>query len=186
MSTGRIGICFLLISVAFSDHQYQRDVQVEDVIGQPDALLLTASDPRPLDQLVLYMNRKLGWLVDYEDPPFSYKSELIGSVTKEWLASGGKEYFIPNGGTFTYKTTRAVLGVGNPNLEVLRSIALTYNKTPNPGIFEAIPELKDRLSLTGTAIKDDRGFTHGVRPVLSSTVSLEAKRQSIMEAFRVC
>ena len=183
--SSRLNCTFLLLLGFTEDSHYTQEARIQIIQGHPDVVEFQANAPRPLDQVAIYMNRHLGWLLDYEDPPYNSKRELKGSVTKEWLSSGGKEYYIPNGGAFVFSTKQSNLEPKRPeNSKFLDDLTFAYNATSNPGVFTVVSEPEGRFALTGSGIKNDNGFTSTITPVLNYSVTLVPKKQSSSEILK--
>src|SRR5579875_2213118 len=174
----------LLLVSAFAEEKYFDQARVTPIKGRPDLAEVRADYPRPLYQLIFFMDQHYGWVTDYEDPPYASRSELVGSTTKAWLASGGKEYYIPAGGGFSVVLPEADLHPGKQGAAQLwERIATEYGATTNPGFFKAISEARQRYTLSGGGVRTDVGAFRGTTPILDVSVRLRPGDENAWDAL---
>ncbi len=167
-----------------AQHRYAKEATVIVSTGDSNQIVLRANDPRPLDQITLLLNSSYNYLLDYEDPPYMSKNELTGSVTKEWLAQGGAEYYVPNGGEYEVQSSRSEVMSDGPNEKVFLTRMLeSYARTSNPGFFELISEPRGRFSIVGKAMRNDSGYPVSSTPLLGYSVRLGSEKQSAYSAL---
>jgi hypothetical protein len=110
--------------------------QPEPITANGSTLHLVVSSARPLADALDALQKKYGWMINYEDPQFVDKSDIVESSDKRYVVSSstGRPH-TPNGTAFTVDfPANAVSGV--PDAEkTLRIVIEAYNKSSNPGKF---------------------------------------------------
>ena len=180
MSTNRLAFFFLifLISVrAFSQGAaphvaYLKDATISENAG---AVRISADSPRPLEQVLDALQRKYGWVVNYEDPQYI--------ATADYVENAGSDHSrIPAGRRFSVE-----FPVGTAEEKVLRLVVDTYNKSSNPGHFEVRQLADGNFDVVGTEALDEKGKILAQQIPLDISVTLSTEERSINETVdRIC
>ena len=144
-----------------------------------------ANDPRPLSQAVDALEDEygwLGWLIDYEDPPYESKYDLVDHTAPQWRKAhpDSKGVTVPSGGHFESQFEEmAGAQWSQRNIEeVLDKVVSDYNRSGNPGKFIVRREEKNRYAIIGTTIRDDAGHDKMVAAILDTPISLAREERS--------
>lgn len=146
---------------------------------------VTANHPRPLHQAIQAVREEYGWVVDFEDPPYSSRFDLVDDTDPQWRANhpGAKGVWRVAGGSFRSEYPEAATTVPS-SLQVeavLRKIVSDYNAGNNPGKFTVRKESNNRYSIVGISMKADDGRDKEVRSVLDTPLSLPTQRRTAVE-----
>jgi hypothetical protein len=157
---------------------------------------IIANDPRPLAQAISALNEEYGWVVDYEDPPYSSDSELIDVTNPKWRAEHPGVPGVKGiaGGAFQSDYEEGPLTTTAAGEEiVLQKIVSDYDLSGNPGQFlvrdegevtltPAMPGFKvsviHRFSIVGKSIKDNHGQDYLVASILDTPISIPVEQRS--------
>lgn len=135
---------------------------------------VTANSPRPLEQLLDGLQKKYGWVVNYEDP--QYLSHLDRVDSQDASATQ-----IPAGGSFTVDFPAAA-----PDEEkTLRLVVDAYNRSKNPGQFELRRSQQGIFFVVGTAAHDEKGTLAPQQVPLDLTLSLPTEERTIAETINL-
>jgi hypothetical protein len=148
-----------------------------------------AISPRPLYQAILAVSLEYGWVVDFEDPPFTSTHDLIDVTDPTWRAShpglpGAKGIA---GGKFqcTYSEGPDNRVPTAEEKKVLEQIVSAYNSSGNPGKFELREEGPGRYAVVGTSVENDQGVTQPVAAILDIPVSIPSGTRGIPETVQL-
>lgn len=137
---------------------------------------VTANDSRPLAQAVTAVSEEFGWPVDFEDPPYYSKYDLVDDTAPEWRAAhpNTKGVTVIAGDTFQTQFLKTPdSGTLPPDAErVLGSVVSDYNATANPGRFTVRNEGDGRFAIVGTYVKDENGQDETKSPILDTPISI--------------
>ena len=138
-----------------------------------------ANDPRPLSQAVDALEDEygwLGWLIDYEDPPYESKYDLMDHTASHWRIGhpDSKGVTVLSGGHFEswYSEVPGAQWTPDEIEKVLNKVVSDYNRSGNPGKFIVRREERNRYAIIGTAIRDDAGHEKLVAAILDTPISL--------------
>lgn len=154
-------------------HPYMRHGIVEHHAG---SVTVKADFARPLLQAITAVREEYGWVVDYEDPPYSGKHDVMDMTNPAYRAAHPNASVVlgPAGGPFqsTYQETANTWSSTATERQVLEKIVSDYNRSGNPGNF-SVRELPDgSFDVVGTSIHNDSGNDVAVRPILDTPVSV--------------
>ncbi|MDQ6786734.1 MAG: hypothetical protein M3033_07980 [Acidobacteriota bacterium] len=150
--------------------------------------IIKVNDPRPLYQAISALNEEYGWVVDYEDPPYAFESELIDVTDPKWRTShpNATGLKIPAGGAFQFEYEEsAALATSAGKEEILRKIVSEYNRSGNPGRFVVRSEEGGRFSVVGTTVRDENADDKEVSPILDTLISIPTAQRSAEETIKL-
>jgi hypothetical protein len=140
-----LALCLLCVTCVLderADASYAKEAVITEAAG---TIRIMANSPRPLEQVLDALQRKYGWIVNYEDPQYVSAVDVVkGSDDNSQ---------VPAGGNFTFEFSGA-----SPDQEkTLRQLVDTYNKSKNPGQFELRHTADGVFIVVGTAAHSDKG-----------------------------
>ena len=178
MSTNCFAFFFLILLVsvrAFSQAPrgaYLKDATVSENAG---TVRINADSPRPLEQALDALQRKYGWVVNYEDPQYVAMADYIENA-------GADHSRIPAGRDFSVE-----FPTGTTEERVLRLVVDAYNKSSNPGHFEVRQLADGNFDVVGTEALDEKGKILAQQIPLDISVTLPTEERSINETVdRIC
>ncbi len=147
---------------------------------------LVANDSRPLAQALEALQQKYGWRVNYEDPQYISKLDVIepkGPQDKSSQPGGQRR--VPGGGNFVVEFSVAPAPNAIPDEQkTLQMLVDAYNKSGNPGRFELRKD-KDRqegvFDVVGTAAHDSQGKIAPQQVLLDSPVTIPAQERTFSD-----
>jgi hypothetical protein len=180
-----------LVTVLWSLHpQVQSDIQARhsrymdraEVRHLADSVAVTANDARPLAQAVTALSEEFGWAIDFEDPPYYSKYDLVDDTDAKWRAA----HATANGVTVIAGDTFQSEFPGNPDAasapaeeeHILDRVVSGYNASANPGRFTVRNEGDGRFGMAGTHVKDDNGRDQAVTPILDTPVTVPTETRN--------
>ncbi len=142
---------------------------------------LTVKSARPLATALDVLQNKYGWSVDYEDPQYLAKSDLVESNDARYTNyTSGAHPRVPNGSAFSVDFPAGEAAGPDPE-KTLKILIEAYNKTSNPGEFELRIQ-GQRFDVVGIAAHDDSGKMKKQSPPLDAVVALSAQESLTVAA----
>ncbi|MGA3323641.1 MAG: hypothetical protein ABSF45_04155 [Terriglobia bacterium] len=158
---------------ALSPHQYM----LEGVVthhGNTGAV--SADYGIPLYQAVTAIGQEYGWAIQYEDPPFSGKHDLIDLTNPAYRSAhpGTEVRLGPAGGPFksTYPESPSMWTSPRMEPEVLEKVVSDYNQSGNPGHFTVRGLSDGTFDVIGDGLHDDSGADVPSQPVLDTRITV--------------
>lgn len=180
MNAKRLGFCFLILLVSLRvssqaappREAYLKEATISEHAG---TVRVVANSPRPLEQVLDALQRKYGWVVNYEDPQYV--------ATEDYVEKADAEHSkVPGGRNFSVE-----FPTGSAEEKVLRLIVDAYNKTGNPGHFEVRQLADGSLDVVGTEAHDEKGKMLAQQIPLDLSVTLPAEERPVNETVdRIC
>lgn len=149
-----------------------------EILRHQSSATVQADSARPLLQAVTAVREEYGWVVDYEDPPYSGTFDLTpdASISRQ----GKRVFMVPSGGAFssTYAEAPDMWSSTGEQFQVLEKILSDYNATRNPGKFVLREQVDGSYAVVGDAIENSAGGQIPVRPILDTPISLPRTTRS--------
>ena len=157
---------------------------------KPASDRLSVNDPRPVALAAETLEKKYGWIVTYEDPPFAHESDLVDVTEKvrrdldKFKPGEAPRVFIPKGGELTleYDIDPATQRPAAADL-VIQQLLDTYNKE-HPGAFR-LERDGQRMHIIGSA-KNEEGVWTSHQSVLEAVITIPPQKRTgltLLEAF---
>jgi len=174
----RLFILILLFSpCAFSQTAAPREAYLKDAAISENAgtVRIVANSPRPLEQVLDALQRRYGWVVNYEDPQYV--------ATADYVENAGAEHSrIPAGRSFSIEFPS-----GAAEEKILRLVVDAYNKSTNPGHFEVRQLADASFDIVGTEAQDEKGKMFAQQIPLDVSVTLPSEERPINETVdQIC
>lgn len=141
---------------------------------------LTANDPRPLSQAIEAISQEYGWTVDFEDPLYQSRFDLVDATDPTWRANHPNEKGATRvaGGFFqsTFPEPSSITS-GDAKEQVLQKLVADYNSSGNPGKFIVRKEAEGRYAVIGASRKDEAGRDEAVNALLDTPISIPVQQR---------
>ena len=146
-----------------------------------------ANEPRPLAQAVRGLSGEYGWAIDYEDPPYYSKYDLVDDTDPRWRKAHPNEKGVVGVAGRSFHT--AFLSSPNDTstaqeARILDSVVSDYNKSGNPGRFIVRNEGDGRFSVVGVKVEGNYGREEPVSPVLDTPVTIPSETRNASLTIR--
>jgi hypothetical protein len=178
--------CTALVALAQSFSQtihspksYSKEATISESAG---TTRIVANSPRPLAQVLDGLRQKYGWAVDYEDPQFISKMDVVEtneagkSATDSNLPSQ-----LPAGGAFTLEFPSSA-----PVEEKVLQLAVDrYNQSDNPGRFELRSNKQGAFFVVGVKSRDTHDKVASQSPLLDEPVTLVSQQRTALDAVNL-
>lgn len=137
---------------------------------------ILAKHPRPLLQAVLAASEEYGWVVDYEDPPYS-GYDLADDTDPRWRAAhpGMRGFTRPAGGYFesTYTEGSNPFAATEPDKRrILGKIISDYNASSNPGRFILRENGDGTYAIVGSGVRTGPTTVAPTAIILDTPISI--------------
>ena len=153
----------------------------------PGKATVRANDPTPLLQAVHALAQEYGWVVDFEEPPYQSKYDLVDAASPEWHASHPNGPFGKRlaGGEFhsTYNERSSTQSYSTWEEAVLQQVVSDYTSSGNPGRFEVRKETDQRYAIVGVAVTNDAGVIEATNPLLDTVIFLPTETRTVGETL---
>jgi hypothetical protein len=138
------------------------------------------------------LENKYGWIITYEDPPYTHDSELVDvtvSVRRDldkFKPGQAPKVFVPKGGELTFNyAIDPVSKKPADSAVVVQQLLDAYALSGNPGVFRLDRDGK-RLHIVATAARNNDGILVSRKSVLDVSITLPAQKRTgleLLEAF---
>jgi hypothetical protein len=159
--------------------QYMHNAQVSHV---DNSVVATTNAPRPLADVVKALSEEYGWLIDFEDPPYYSKYDVIDDTDVKWRAAhpNDKGFTLIAGSHFRTQFSEY------PNVassladeeHILVTVVSDYNASANPGRFNVVNEGGGRFAIVGTHVKDENGQDKSITSILDTPISVSEETRN--------
>jgi hypothetical protein len=164
---------------------FSKQATISETAGK---LRLSGNDSRPLTQALTALQQKFGWRLNYEDPQYISKLDVVAAkdlLDKSSYPDG--EHRIPRGGVFAVEFPAGSPPDAAPDEQkTLQLIVDAYNRSGNPGQFELRRD-KDRteqvFDVVGTAAHDNQGRVSGQQAVLDLPITLAVEERTASDTI---
>jgi hypothetical protein len=167
----------LLQEVQDRQSRHDRYKESADVQHLTDSITITANDARPLAQALTAVSEEFAWIIDFEDPPYYTKYDLVDDTAPEWKAAhpDTKGVTVIAGDTFQTQFPKTSEGSISTTEErrILDKVVSDYNQSPNPGRFVVRDEGEGRFAVVGTHVKNKEGQHQAVSSILDTQISIQ-------------
>src|SRR5664279_6285613 len=122
-------------------------------------IAVRANDPRPLDQAIIAIRQKCGWIVDYEDPPYG-SNELVDDTDPDWRKTHPEANGVTRvaGGLFitTFSSGDDMSSGSLDEKRALDKVVADYEASANPGRFTLKTEPRARKMIAHRWVEGKR------------------------------
>ncbi len=137
-----------------------------------------ANHPRPLFQALLAVSEEYGWVVNYEDPPYS-SYDVVDDTDPQWRAGhpNAKGVTRPAGGEFRTTFTEGPNTLSPSAQEkkrILNKILSDYNQSANPGKFVMREHGDGTFAIVGDHVRNGAGTVVSTGVFLDTPISVVA------------
>jgi hypothetical protein len=146
---------------------------------------ITVQDPRPVDEAIQELNKRYGWRITYEDPPYSHYSNIsdvpdirlpgVPVQSQSQLQAIQREHhrLVPKGGSLSFTLPSA-----NPNeLGAVEALVKSYNASRGGNVF-AVVRGAGLLHVVPRQVTGLSGNLEPVKPVLDTVITIEPKERT--------
>jgi len=158
---------------------------------EPDKVRLSVNGPRPVALAAEMLEKSYGWIVTYEDPPFTHESDLL-DVTEtvrrdldKFKPGQAPKVFVPRGGQLAleFDVEPATQRPAAADL-VIQQLLDAYN-LDGPGTLR-LERNGQRLHIIGASAKDKDGVWTAHQSVLDAVITIPPQKRTgmmLLQAF---
>ena len=143
-----------------------------------NSVTIYANEPRPLAHAARAVSNEYGWAVDYEDPPYCSRFELVDDTDPRWRKAHPNEQGSIGVAGGAFHTQFPVAASTAAEERVLDKVVSDYNRSGNPGRFIVRNEGDGRFAVVGARVEDDYGREKAVSPVLDTPVTIHIEKRN--------
>jgi hypothetical protein len=165
---------------AYGQQSYSKQATISETDGK---IRLVANDSRPLAQALDALQQKYGWPVNYEDPQYTSKLDLVDAKSLQDKSSyPNGQHRVPSGGSFTAELG-AVPPHGLPDeAKALQELIDSYNRSSNPGRFELrVDRTEQAFDVVGTAAHDTHGRVPQQPVLLDLPITIDTQERTFSD-----
>lgn len=142
---------------------------------------IIANSARPLAQVLDALRQKYGWVVDYEDPQYLSKADIV-----ERPGLRGASLSLPAGGTFSVDVPPGIPATAPPPEDkTLQLILDAYNQSKNPGRFALRKNEDGSYALAGIGAQDEKGKIVPQAVLFDQPITLPKKERTVTENLQL-
>lgn len=157
---------------------YLREASITQTEG---TLHIAANSPRPLTQVLDALRQKYGWALEYEDPRYTSKLDLV-----ERPGLNDVPLTVPAGGGFSVDAAVGSAATAPPAEDkTLQLIVDAYNQSKNPGRFGLRKNEGGGYSVVGIGAQDDKGKILVQEAPLDLPISLPEQPRTASETVQL-
>lgn len=154
---------------------------------------LSVEDPRPVAEAILTLEKKYGWVINYEDPRYVHDSEIADVTLKvrrdldKYTPGEAPKVFVPRGGSleFTYDVASNTNLPADPAI-VVQKLLDAQAARGNGGKFR-LETSGQIIHVIPTAFKNSAGELVHQESVLDTIISLPAGERTVLQKlYSVC
>lgn len=186
-----VASAFIVWSVSFHAQETpQHDsvmVRARVQHGGTSATVL-AHQARPLHSAISAVAEEYGWLVEFEDPPYRSRYDLVDDTDPQWRANHPLDKSVTRiaGEAFQSQYEEGPdLTTDLGEERVLTKIVSDYNASGNPGRFFVRRESESRYAVIGQSVKDDNDRDQEVPAILDTPVSVASQTRGAIETVEL-
>ena len=154
------------------------------IVNTPSGSTFQATSGRPLKNLTISLASEHGWLVDYEDAPIEASSAFEDTSTPQWRLEHNKGFLSLKNRSFSFGSSYSIVDSAMPSTAVLQQLLVKYNNdSANPDAFSLVQETDGRISIVGTAVRNDSGVIIARQPILNVSIQLTNVKQNLLDAI---
>lgn len=154
---------------------------------EPSKESLSVNGARPVKLAAETLEKKYGWIITYEDPPYAHESELVDVTEKvrrdldKFKSGQAPKVFTPKGGevAFEYDIEPATRKPADPAV-VVQQLLDTYAIAGHPGVF-CLERDGQRLHIIVAASKNKDGVLVSRQSVLDTLITVPAQKRNGLE-----
>jgi hypothetical protein len=169
--------------------RYRRYMERAEVRHLNNSVTVTANAPRPLAQTMTALSEEFAWIVDFEDPPYYSKYDLVDDTDPKWRAAhpNARGVTAIAGDGFQTELPENANADTSPVAEehILDRVVLDYNASGNPGRFSVRNEGDGRFAIVGTHVKDENGRDQSVSSILDTPISVPTDSRDAYKTIEV-
>jgi hypothetical protein len=180
VALGVVALCGWLVAQGILEpHTYMEHGLIDHHAG---TATVKADYAQPLQQAITAVREEYGWVVNFEDPPYQGKHDLIDMTNPKYRPTHPNARIVlgPAGGPFqsTYPETPHMWNSPAAEPDVLEKIVSDYNQSGNPGNF-VVRELADgSFDVVGDSIHNDSGEDVPITPALDTSILIPRAARS--------
>lgn len=155
-------------------------------------LYVSVHSGRPVAEAVETLEKRHGWAITYEDPPYVHESELSDVTLQvrrdldKYKPGQAPKVFVPTGGdlAFEYNIDSATKQPGDP-AAVVQQLLDAYARTGHPGVF-VLDRTGQRVHIIPVASKNQNGVLTAHQSALEAVITLPPQKRNglqLIEAF---
>jgi hypothetical protein len=139
---------------------------------------IAVHEARPLSQVVMLLQEKYAWRVNYEDPQYTSKLDIADVKNEQGMRK------VPSGGSFTVEfPAGATEGAPPDELKTLQLIVDAYNHSDNPGRFELRHNDPEQYDVVGTSAHDSQGKISSEPVALDASINFPSEDRIFPDAL---
>lgn len=142
------------------------------------AIHIAANSPRPVQQILVALRLKYGWVIDYEDPRYISKLDVV-----ERSAAIGTNPLLPAGGAFSTDVPAGDPTTTPPEDTTLQSILDAYGNSGNPGRFALRKNEDGNYAVVGVGARDDNGKIATQEAVFDSAITIPVAERTATDTL---
>jgi hypothetical protein len=162
-------------SLVFAVYLFAQSAHSQTV---PGGAQLNIDDPRPVAKAAEELVARYGYVITYEDPPFSYEGDLRDVTTQvrrdldRYSPGKAPKVLVPRGGTLTVSLPSSASGVSTQTMaSALGQLVRAHSSRDQGGRFRVV-QVGDIFHIVPYEIKDRNGNWIAQNSILDSPISL--------------
>lgn len=177
-------VSLLVLTQSFSQttnapKSYLKEATISESAG---TIRIVANNPRPLAQVLDALRQKYDWVVDYEDPQFVSRLDLV--ETKEAgkpATNSNLPSQLPAGGSFSIEFPSNTPA----ETKILQLAVDSYNRSDNPGRFELRSGKQGAYSVVGVKARNAGDQMASQQALFDEPVTLANQQRTALDTINL-
>jgi hypothetical protein len=145
---------------------------------------VNVDDPRPLAAAIEALERRHGWIITYEDPPYVFAGDIL-DVTAQVRKDGAMHHrvLVPAGGPFRFTYAASAAASKDASASLLEGLLEQYRASGNAGAFRLV-QTGTVFHIIPTGHRNALGASEITASLLDATISINTKDQTALQTLQ--
>jgi hypothetical protein len=178
-------LALIVVGWSFTSQVKGQSLDSAKVVRGAERTDLQSNQPRPMDATVTALVNEFGWLVDYEDPPYSKNSsDVVDMTDPTWQRTHPHDRFFGlKGGSFLTHLAPTETASEAVPVKTVERIVSEYDQSSLPGRFIVRTGERGRIAVVGVATRNASDAYEQTPVLLDTPIVLTPLTTDLLDAL---